>query len=73
MTQVTSEGKINLPSVDGTKPADLTVRGLSIDEVSENAKQAYGDFRRTALKVREHNFYGRVMVERGTVAQLLGQ
>ncbi|MGD1094561.1 MAG: hypothetical protein ABSB35_21530 [Bryobacteraceae bacterium] len=69
IVQVTSEGKIALPAIAGNKPRDLDAGGLTVNEVSEELQRSYIGSHREKAGYR----YRRVIVERGTVAQLLGQ
>jgi protein involved in polysaccharide export with SLBB domain len=69
--QVTPEGTISLPSVDGTRPPDLSVQGLSMNEVAEHVRQDYADLWRESKLWKPH--FKDVSAERGTVAQLLEQ
>ena len=73
VVQVTSEGKIVLPSVDGVKLPDLEVQGLSLSEVYELVLETTPR-RWSRPKIAVYlNYPPRVTVERGTAAQLLGQ
>jgi protein involved in polysaccharide export with SLBB domain len=67
VVRVTSEGTITLPSVEGVKPSDLTVGGLSVVEVSEQLQKDYV-FESAKDK---RSWVSQVVVERGTADQLL--
>jgi hypothetical protein len=72
VVQVTPEGKITIPSIHGKKPLNLSVQGLSMNEVSETLQQDFASSEES-IKLDRRSSYRQVTVERGTVAKLLGQ